>query len=225
MKQKTSSRVDLNALLSKLDSYIELVIKTQQRIQMADGKNMYSLDLLSMAVSNRAIRVIQGFIQATESSNMLVSLPLVRLHIDTLLRWYATTLVEHPHELAKLILSGSKLKDVKDREEKKLTDSYLVGCYSNYFSQLKTVYEKTSGYIHLSQSHMTAPVYSVESEGTITWMLSRGHKNDSSVHAGKVESTLCMIEITEHIIHLLDHWAEQKNSVNGEVVHKTDKRE
>ncbi|MBL7975650.1 MAG: hypothetical protein JNJ85_12100, partial [Candidatus Kapabacteria bacterium] len=210
----TPNQLDLQALLDKLDSYIELVIDTQKRIVVVDDGNLFPLDLLSMAVSNRTIQVIEGFRQATESGNMLVSLPLVRLHIDTLLRWYATTLVENPHETSSKILKGAQLRDITDKLGNKLTDGYLVQKYSKYFAQLKTVYNSTSGYIHLSDKHMLAPVTSVDLTGEVTWQISRTNKDDARTYSGKIESTLCMIEITEHIIHLLNSWAEQKNSTN-----------
>jgi|SRR6056297_1664369 len=59
-----------------------------------------------------------------------------------------------PHDFALAVLGGERVRDLKDRDGKKMTDAYLVAKLGREFDWVPRVYERTSGYVHLSQTHL-----------------------------------------------------------------------
>ena len=51
------------------------------------------------------------------------------------------------------VLRGEKVRDLKDRSGKKMTDVYLCQKLGEEFEWVPRVYERTSGYVHLSSTH------------------------------------------------------------------------
>ena len=74
--------------------------------------------------------------------------------MDTALRFHAAFLVDQPHDFALAVLGGERVRDLKDRDGKKMTDAYLVAKLGREFDWVPRVYERTSGYVHLSQTHL-----------------------------------------------------------------------
>ena len=62
----------------------------------ADGGSAFSLDMLSTAATHRAMCLIEGFCATFEKENFICAAPLIRLMLDTLLRFYAVWLVDDP---------------------------------------------------------------------------------------------------------------------------------
>ena len=85
---------------------------------------------------------------------MVSARSLLRVHIDTALRFSAAWLVEQPHEFALKVIGGGRIDKLKDREGSKLTDAHLVKVHAAEYQWLPKVYENLSGYIHFSGSHV-----------------------------------------------------------------------
>lgn len=54
---------------------------------------MYALDLLTCSVVNRAIQLLNGFNTLVATNNYLIAIPLIRLHLDNALRFFASNRV------------------------------------------------------------------------------------------------------------------------------------
>lgn len=117
-----------------------------------DGK-LYPMDLFSFAVLNRSISLLDAFCDLIEKRNFVVAAALLRLQLDNLMRYRAAWLVENPHDFVTTVLGGEKIRNIKDREGFKMTDTYLNESLSKDFPKLKDIYQHTSGYIHLSEKH------------------------------------------------------------------------
>jgi hypothetical protein len=61
---------------------------------------LYPLDFLALAVLNRSLCLLSGFATLLDSKNLISAAPLTRLQLDNCLRFFASTLVENPHEFA-----------------------------------------------------------------------------------------------------------------------------
>jgi hypothetical protein len=120
----------------------------------AYGGALYGMDLLAIGALNRSKAHIAGFRILIEAKNMICAGALLRLQLDTAMRFFAAFLVEQPHDFAIAILRGEKVRDLKDRAGKRMTDAYLSQRLGEEFEWVPRVYERTSGYVHLSSTHL-----------------------------------------------------------------------
>jgi hypothetical protein len=120
----------------------------------AFGGAMYGMDLLAAGALNRSKAHMAGFRQLVEAKNLICAGALLRLQLDTALRFYAAFLVDKPHDFALAVLDGKRVRDLRDQDGNKMTDAYLVQKLGVEFSWVPRVYERTSGYVHLSATHL-----------------------------------------------------------------------
>ena len=106
-----------------------------------------------MSIVNRAIYLNRGFITLANASNYQSAIPLMRLQVDNCLRLFAMSLHGNDQEFYEKILQGEKVRNLKDRDNKKMTDAYLVTKINEYYPLFKSIYEKLSGHIHFSSEH------------------------------------------------------------------------
>jgi hypothetical protein len=114
------------------------------------------MDFLAAAVLNRSLALIEGFCSLISNRNFLAAAPLLRLQLDNLLRLSAAWQVDNPHAFVTDVLSGKHIRNIQDRHGNKMTDGYLVDLLAKEDDQIKSVYENTSAFIHLSDKHIFA---------------------------------------------------------------------
>jgi hypothetical protein len=120
----------------------------------AFGGAMYGMDLLAAGALNRSKAHIAGFRALLEARNLICAGALLRLQLDTAMRFYAAFLVDQPHDFALAVLRGERVRNIKDRDGRKMTDAYLAQKLGEEFAWVPRVYERTSGYVHLSSIHL-----------------------------------------------------------------------
>jgi GNAT superfamily N-acetyltransferase len=125
---------------------------TQIAMEMFVG-NFFPMDLLAAATLNRSLCLIRGFADLMTSKNFVAAAPLIRMQIDNCLRFSAAWLVDNPHHFATEIIKGKQVRKMKDNKGKLMTDTYLLSVLTADYPWLTSVYENTSGYIHLSDKH------------------------------------------------------------------------
>jgi hypothetical protein len=138
----------------------------------ADGGNLFAMDILASAVLNRSLSLCAGFGRLVREQNYLCAASLVRLRLDSCLRFFAGYLVEDCHTFATSVLKGIPVRKMNDRLGKNMTDRYLVDTLGKQYPWMPTVYEATSGFIHLSEKHIFSIVKTVEDRGKVSFTLS-----------------------------------------------------
>ncbi len=113
-------------LMKELKEAKKYFYKETQRMINAADKKMYLTDIYALACIKRAVLLISGFCQLIEAKNFLSAAPLIRLHLDTLLQFYAVWLVEDPNKFVTKKMAGKQTNNIKDKEKIRMTDSYLV---------------------------------------------------------------------------------------------------
>jgi hypothetical protein len=133
--------------------------------QIVKAGDVFHMDVLTMAVVNRSLELSEGFQDLILSEKFLCAAPLLRLQIDNLLRYSAAWLVDKPHEFIAEIMKGTPIKKLKDGSGKKMADFYLIKKLSSDIPWIESVYEKTCGYIHFSESHFHKVMLSTDDNG------------------------------------------------------------
>ena len=107
---------------------------------------------------NRTLNLNRGFVTLMESSNYNAAAPLVRISLDSLLRFFASTQSEYDHEnFAIKVRTGMQIDKMRARDTKvNLTDAELVRrmTKSGALKWVKTIYKIGSGFVHLSRQHL-----------------------------------------------------------------------
>ncbi|MFT6909438.1 MAG: hypothetical protein ACJAS1_006157 [Oleiphilaceae bacterium] len=136
--------------------------------QIVKAGDVFHMDILTMAVVNRALELSEGFKDLILSKKFLCAAPLLRLQIDNLLRYSAAWLVENPHVFVAEVMKGTPVKKLKDASGKNMADFYLVQKLTPDVPWVKSVYDKTCGYIHFSESHFHKVMLSTEDNGAFS---------------------------------------------------------
>lgn len=140
--------------VERLRKYRDAHLQMAKLVTEAHGDDLYVFDLLAIAVLNRSMCILRAFCDLILAENFIVAAPLVRLQLDNCLRFSAGWLVDDPHQFALSVLEGKRIDRLRDRRGKLMTDRYLVDTLSQREPRLRSLYDATSGYIHLSEKHM-----------------------------------------------------------------------
>jgi hypothetical protein len=200
--------LDDESLLPYFNHYLTMLSVFERKFlfiikaMMESGNGFYHLDLYINGIASRSLSLIYGFETLIRSNNYMSAAHLARPHLDNYLRLFAAWQVNAPHDFASKVMNGEMVRNLYDKNEKKMTDSYLSSLASKQFPWIQEVYNETSGFIHFSHKHIfTALKKSTKSSNSLVSVVS---KYDNSVsNYSKIEACNCMIEISNCIIQLI----------------------
>ncbi len=207
MKEKASKSLD--------DALIEL--KKTEKVLLNLGMDMFSsdegklfpVDLIAIGAMKRTASNTEGFITLVESNNMTSARSLLRVQIDTFMRFSAIWMVDSPHELSADVIAGKHIRNIKDREGSKMTDRYLVDTLSKEYPWIKETYGNLSGYIHFSAQHLFNAVEEVNHD-TGTLGIKIGKEDLQYPEWSWVETVDCFTESVNIFFHYLNGWIATK---------------
>ncbi len=182
-----------------------------------DGGTMYPVDLVALAAIKRVLSTSAAFRQLIEALNLISARAILRVHLDTVLRFYAVWLVDNPHDFAKKVIDGEQINHLKDRTGNKMTDSYLAKVLSKDHKWIPTVYANLCGYVHLSSQHLFASVAKLDREGlNVSLQISEYDLN--APEFSWIEVVECFNETTKIFLNYLSGWVYTKTvrGVQGE---------
>ncbi len=149
-----------------------------------------------------------------ESNNFLSAAPLVRIHLDTLLRMYAPLICGgNVDEFAGRALNGKPINELKNTRGETLRDGFLARELSKQpdFEWVIEVYKTGSSFVHFSDKHIFTSV-------RIDGAKDRTINSVVGVHDGfipideKIGATIYMTRITKGILMFIESWTKQKRS-------------
>ena len=199
--------------LKKLEKTEKQFLKTGLAIGKAYGGAFYGLDYLAFAVLKRSLALISGFCTLIRGKNFICAGAIVRLHLDSLLRFAATSMVEKPHDFATAVLKGQHIRKLQDKKGQFLTDQYLVSSLSAKNPWIARVYKATSGYVHLSSKHIFNALQRDHETGRGSVAISK--EDEFIPDEAREEACLAMQAITNLILHYLDSWRQVKENPPG----------
>ena len=181
-------------------------------VSVADGA-LYLPDFVVMAMLQRSYGVVDALIDAVDSYNVHAAAPLLRLQLDTLFRAHYIATRAETDELTIRLLAGEEFRKIKDSEGKNLNDGRLKDLAADAHPWAPLVYDKTSGWVHFSLSHMVATVQiSRESEFSMGVPLGPHVIPESLWH----EILGAAIQATEELFVYVRGWAARKGMPPGE---------
>ena len=138
-------------LLAKLGQLKEEVTRQLVNAWQADERGIFTTDLVALGVARRTYALVDGFVALVRQRNPLCCGALLRLQLDTAMRFHACWLVDKPEEVALVLLDDRHLDKMKSREGKWLADAYLHEQLSKQYGDwVSRVYRNTSGFVHFT---------------------------------------------------------------------------
>lgn len=183
-------------------------------MSMCDAGNgtFYFIDFLAIGAMKRTASNTDGFVMLIEAQNMISARALLRIQIDTFMRFYAIWLVDHPNEFAKEVMSGIAIRKLKDKQGNKITDHYLVNKLTVICPWLKNVYNNLCDYVHFSNQHIYSAITKIgnDEERNLTIEISKEDQKYSE--ESWIEIIECFTESVNILFHFINEWTKMKNS-------------
>ncbi len=165
-------------MITNEDYYQKLQTKTQQ-LQSYDieGKNfanqimnksLSKQDIFIISTIDRCLNLIDGFILLLQNRNMTCAGAILRLQMDNCMRVYAAIVAKDKDALFDCLIYDRKICDQKTNDGQKMTDTYLKKAMCKYDLRFSSVYDNTSGYVHLSSKAFYQTINDCY-EHTIEW--------------------------------------------------------
>lgn len=175
----------------------------------ADDGAFFPVDMVAMGAVKRSGSQSYGLRLFVEGWNLLCARALLRMQIDTALRFSALWLVKAPHDVAREILRGGRLDKMKDREGKRMTNAHLISKLAPEHPWLLDVYERTSGDIHFSGAHMFSPIAEVRKDSREIQYVT-GETDTNYPESSWLEVIGCFNDATDIFLHYLAGWVRTK---------------
>lgn len=161
------------ALIKAVEKDREAITSLSMSVLGAAGAPIFPLDFMALAAVKRNVSTSKAICLMVETWNMVTARTLLRVQIDTSLRFSAAWLVQDPHDFATKVLRGERIDAMKDRNGVKLRDKHLVTIRSEEYPWLPGVYDNLCGYVHFSGAHITDSISSLDEEdGSIQFLVS-----------------------------------------------------
>lgn len=198
-----------------------LISKSQLNIITTDLSSfkLNIKDIYVIAILKRSISLIDGFIELIKRNNYLTAISLIRLHLDSLLRFYAPNISELSfNEFAnKIIFEDIKIREInssyKTQKDKiqKLSDSFLVKKLSELpnFSWVLKSYNSANGFVHFSYKHVFASIKASKNNNMVQFA---NNKIDFIPDKVKIDAIIQMITISNAIIFMTEEWIKNRNN-------------
>ena len=113
------------------------------------GENLTEDDLFFISALNRRVQFIDGIMNLLRTRNLTCTGIIVRTQLDNLMRVFAAFISEDRRSF--ITLSGTPIRNMKDNQNEKMTDANLKKRMSKYYPEIEEIYNKSSGYVHLSE--------------------------------------------------------------------------
>ncbi len=172
-------------------------------------QELYPLDFLALAVLNRSLCLVSAFAMLIEARNLIAAAPLIRLQLDNALRFFASTLVDQPHEFAMKVLGGARIDRIKDKSGNRLTDKHLVTTLGVHEAWIESVYEQTSGFVHLSEKHIFNAV-KIKDKKERDILMKISDRDEFAPETAYQEALDVFTRVTELVLNVTEAWATRR---------------
>lgn len=175
----------------------------------ANKGRLCEIDFLYVASIHRSAKLIDAFLMLVRQENFVAAIPLVRMHLDSILRVFAGSLTDNPAKFVNQFIDGTPVRKMKDSNGNPMTDRYLVEKMSGMpgLSPLKGIYDVTSGFVHLSVMHLKSVLYLKD----FRWSFHVGGKDSYLKEADVLKFVNAMDHLSTLFGLMIRDWIKQKD--------------
>lgn len=171
----------------------------------------YVFDLYCMTILNRSVNLTRGYLSQIRDNNFISAAPLVRIHLDSLLRLFAAYQVDYNiDDFAKKVIEGQQINKLCDKHGKLMRDTYLANQIGKEkdFSWVLAIYKIGNSHVHFGSQHIFSSIKNGHDNNIIEGIIKM---DDSYIPLPeKIGATKTMIQITIGINKHLHKWLVYK---------------
>jgi len=201
----------VKAELEKLSKYQDYLPRLGHEVIMAGNGALYPLDFVVVGIVKRSLSIASAFKTLVTDWNMVCARAILRMQIDTVIRFSAFWISGDPHQMAVEVMHGNQINKMKDRDGNKMTDAYLVKKLSPEFDWMPRVYQYTSGYTHFSERHLFDPIASLKEDGRLVHFIIND-KDEKFPESSWYEIVSCFNQCAEIIVSYLQGYKHIKEA-------------
>ena len=132
---------EIETYFNKLREYRE---KSKTIAEGIIGENLTEDDIFFLSALNRRVQLIDGIIDLLRMRNLACVGILVRTQLDNLMRVFAAFISKDRRTFIKESLSGKTIRNMRDNQNRKMTDFNLKKRISEYYPEIEEIYNKSS---------------------------------------------------------------------------------
>jgi len=158
------------------------------------GQTLFHEDLFFCASLNRCVHLADGFTVLLQQRNLSCVGAILRLQMDNCMRTYAAFIAKDQNAVVDCVIHGKKICDQVDTDGKRMTDAHLKKKLAIFSTSFPDVYDRASGYIHLSNMAFYETVVNIDNY-TISWQI--GHQLQERFNPLLLEAADAFIHFTK----------------------------
>jgi hypothetical protein len=197
--------------LERLERTDDTILIDAVEMLKANNSEFYSFDLFAVGALKRAISLSKGFRVLIQDWNLVTARAILRLQLDTLLRFSAGWLVDNPHKFAEDVLSGKRIDKLIDKTGNKLRDNYLCAELGKKYEWIPRVYEQTSAFVHLSGRHIISALSNFN-DTEMSNRITISAADDNYPNSSYIEAVDCFQETTNIFLTYIKGWTITKDT-------------
>ena len=201
----------VKAELEKLSKHQDHLRYLGHEVIVARNGTLHPLDFVVIGIVKRSLSIASAFNTLVNDWNMVCARALLRMQIDTVIRFSAFSISGDSHQMAVEVMQGNQINKMKDRDGHTMTDAYLVEKLSHELDWMTTVYQITSGYVHFSERHLFDPIASLEEDGRLVEFVIND-KDEKFPESSWHETVSCFNQCTEIILANLKGYKHNKEA-------------
>lgn len=199
--------------LEELIALSDLHEKSATTLIHACSGEIFPCDALAFSVLERSLNLLKAFHLLLSNGCYTAGVGLLRMQLDSILRFYAVARSKHSHDLANEVINGVPLRRLKDDSGQKMSDKLLVSMLAANNPWVPRVYDLACRYIHLSDQHYVHFVARSEVNpltGLRDFSLGSGDEHISAEH--KIQLIGAFNILTKGILLAVDQWTQIRYS-------------
>lgn len=174
-------------------------------------------DLYALAVIHRAHMLNHGLLPLVEQRNILAGAALLRMQLDSGLRFWAVSTLPNAHEIALSVLDGNNLDTIKyPGSKERMRDAYLKKKLND--PRFDRVYEWASDHIHLSKTHVHHVMAAARQDTKGLWSFPLGPSAPTVPESVFIDLLENQLEAGAMIFNAVKNWIALRNAGAGAVV-------
>jgi len=204
---------DIDAGLARLRHREGQLLEAAGVVLRAGNGPFLPSHFLVIGTAKKAIAVQSGFSRLIEERNLMCAGALLRLHVDTVARFSALWLVADAELFAGQVIKRARVDRLKDRSGARLTDRHLVKKLAEQLHWVESVYDVTSGFVHLSHEHILAAFRGTQ-ENDEALRIEIGAHDPHVSESSFVEAIEAFEHLTSILQDMFGHWANRVREIS-----------
>lgn len=199
--------------LATLDKKSERAGTLGTLLLSACAGDIFPCDTLACMVLARTMNQIRGFKLLMEAKSFNCAAPLLRLQLDSLLRFNGVITCKDPHGVALQVCQGVSLRSIKHSNGGKMTDKHLQEMLATTHPWILEIYKLASGYIHLSEQHFLHLLMQSSRDEQGTRLIKVSDEDDYLPENHKTALVDTFTRVTEALLMLIEAWISNRASL------------